>query len=505
MPALTAATTRWGPTAAAPFAAAALATPNRPAVIDDTGSVSFSELDRRSTDVARGLHRIGVGRGERVGVASRNHREFVEVTVAAAKAGLGVVYLNTSFAAPQMCEVVEREQVAALVIDDALLDLIDELAIGLPVVVTGRTTDRPRGAGHLTLAEVRRRGEGGRPLRACLPVPPVLLTSGTTGTPKGAQRSNKVDPAAVTGIIERIPYRHDDVVAITSPLFHAWGLAQLLLASSLGATVVVAEVFDAAATLAQIERERVSVLAVVPAILQRLLACPEIDSTDLSSLRIVASSGSALPVPVVEEWMDRVGPNLYNLYGSTEVGQATLATPTMLESEPATAGRALPGSTIAIVDEAGDEVPTGTVGRIFVGNGAQFDRYTGGGGKEIVRGLMSSGDVGYLTDDGLLFVTGRADDMIVSGGENVFPREVEDLLLAHPDIDDAAVVGVDDAEFGQRLAAYVVLRDGCTLSAGAVTRLVSTRLARHTTPRDVVFVDALPRTATGKIRRNQLH
>ena len=505
LPALTVATARWGPTAAAPFAAAAIASPNRTAVIDDAGEISFAELDRRSTDLARGLHRLGIERGERVGVASRNHRDFVEVTVAAAKAGLGVVYLNTSSAAPQMCEVVEREQVVALVIDDALLHLVDDLASDLPIVVAARHDQaEPNAANQHTLAAVRLRGQGGRPLRASLPVPPVLLTSGTTGTPKGAQRSNRVDPAAATGIIDRIPYRHDDVVAITSPLFHAWGLAQLLLAWSLGATVALTEAFDAEATLAQVERERVTVLAVVPAILQRLLAAPALDATDLSSLRVVASSGSAIPVPVVEEWLARVGPNLYNLYGSTEVGQATLATPDLLASDPATAGRALPGSTVAIVDDAGDELPPGTVGRIFVGNGAQFEHYTGGGGKEIVRGLMASGDVGYLTEDGLLFVTGRADDMIVSGGENVFPREVEDLLLGQPGVADVAVVGVDDAEFGQRLAAYVVKERGARLSAAAVKRVVSTTLARHKTPRDVVFVDELPRTATGKIRRNQL-
>ena len=247
-----------------------------------------------------------------------------------------------------------------------------------------------------------------------------------------------------------------------------------------------------------------TVLAVVPAILQRLLASPALDTTDLSSLRIVASSGSALPVPVVEEWLDRVGPNLYNLYGSTEVGQATLATPDDLAREPATAGRAMPGSVVAILDDSGNEVGPGTIGRIFVGSGAQFEQYTGGGGKEIIGGLMSSGDVGHLTPDGLLFVTGRADDMIVSGGENVFPREVEDLLLAHPAIVDVAVVGVDDPEFGQRLAAHVVKAKGARLSAKAVRQLVADNLARHKTPRDVHFVSELPRTATGKLRRNQL-
>ena len=506
VPALTAATARWGPTVAAPYAASALASPSRHAVIDALGGLSYSDLDRQSTQLAKGLHRLGARRGERLGVACRNHRDFVELTIAAAKAGLGVVYLNTSFAAPQMCEVVEREQLAILALDLDLLHLLEHGSFDAPVIVAGHEPARTAldGGAH-TMSKVRRDGESGGPLRASLPVPPVLLTSGTTGTPKGAQRTNRVDPTAATAIVDRIPYRHDDVIAITSPLFHAWGLAQMLLASALGATTTLTTSFDATATLAQIERERVTVLAVVPAILQRLLASPALDTTDLSSLRIVASSGSALPVPVVQEWLDRVGPNLYNLYGSTEVGQATLATPDDLATEPATAGRALPGSVVAVLDDSGNEVGPGALGRIFVGSGAQFDQYTGGGSKEIIDGLMSSGDVGHLTADGLLFVTGRADDMIVSGGENVFPREVEDLLIAHPAIDDVAVVGVDDPEFGQRLAAHVVKADGARLSAKAVRQLVADNLARHKTPRDVHFVSALPRTATGKIRRNQLN
>ncbi|WP_040496608.1 AMP-binding protein [Ilumatobacter nonamiensis] len=507
IPSLTAATARWGPTIAAPFTASALSSPRGTAIIDDHGPMTFADLDRNSSRLATGLHGIGLARGDRLGLACRNHRDFVEVTVAAAKAGVGVVYLNTSFAAPQMAEVLAREDIAAVAIDAELLHLVDTDSVTLPIIVTARSGDDLgdlEGRDLHTLTSVRGAGSRWRPLRASLPVPPVLLTSGTTGTPKGAQRSNRVDPSGAASVIDRIPYRYDDIVGITSPLFHAWGLAQLALASTLGATVALTTTFDAETTLAQIERERITVLAVVPAIIQRLLASASLDSTDLSSLRVVASSGSALPVPVVEEWFDRVGPNLYNLYGSTEVGQATLATPDDLAAEPATAGRPLAGSTIAILDDSGNEIGPGAVGRIFVGNGAQFDRYTGGGGKEIVDGLMASGDVGYLTPEGLLFVTGRADDMIVSGGENVFPQEIEDLLLTHPEISDVAIVAVDDDDFGQRFAAYVVKPPGSRLSSSAVKQWVGDQLARHKTPRDVHFVDALPRTETGKIRRNQL-
>jgi fatty-acyl-CoA synthase len=235
-----------------------------------------------------------------------------------------------------------------------------------------------------------------------------------------------------------------------------------------------------------------------------MLAADSLDPHDLSSLRVVASSGSALPGHLALAWMDRVGDTLYNLYGSTEVGQATIATPEDMRAAPGTAGRVIPGSIVAILDAAGNDVPTGSEGEIVVGNDAQFTEYTGGGTKARVRGLMSSGDVGHFDEDGRLFVTGRADDMIVSGGENVFPGEVEDVIAAEPDVVDAAVVGVPDPDFGQRLAAFVVTRPGSDLDADAIRKLVAGRLARHKVPRDVTFVAELPRTTTGKLLRREL-
>jgi fatty-acyl-CoA synthase len=301
-------------------------------------------------------------------------------------------------------------------------------------------------------------------------------------------------------------------------------LSQLVLAAALGSTAVLVRRFDPHATVEAVAEHRGTVLAVVPVMLQRMLAAdaggpggaPDrsamspsgrraIDlSHDVSSLRVVASSGSALPGHLALAWMDRVGDTLYNLYGSTEVGQATIATPEDMRAAPGTAGRVIPGSTVAILNATGEDVPAGSEGEIFVGNAAQFSGYTGGGTKAQRRGLMSSGDVGYFDPDGRLFVTGRADDMIVSGGENVFPGEVEDVILAHADVLDAAVVGVPDPDFGQRLAAFVVARSGSDLDAEAVRALVAGRLARHKVPRDVTFVDGLPRTTTGKLLRREL-
>ena len=202
--------------------------------------------------------------------------------------------------------------------------------------------------------------------------------------------------------------------------------------------------------------------------------------------------------------MDTFGDVLYNLYGSTEVAWATIATPEDLRAAPGTAGRPPMGTVVKLLDEQGHEVPRGQTGRIFVANEMVFEGYTGGGGKEIIAGLMSTGDVGRLDQAGRLFVDGRDDEMIVSGGENVFPREVEDLLADHEAIEEAAVLGVPDEEFGQRLKAFVVRRAGSKLDAGAVQEYVKNNLARYKSPRDVVFIEELPRNATGKVLKREL-
>ncbi len=500
--ALTVAVARWGPTIAALVAASAINQPGAPAVIDDRGTITWRELDQRSTKLANGFQAVGVGRGSRLGLMCRNHREFVELTVAAAKAGVEVVYLNTGFAGGQLNEVVARESISVIAIDDEFASLL-EPERSVTVIVVGAEASQT--SPNTTSLDVLAADRAWRlPLRASLPINPVLLTSGTTGTPKGARRSGRPDPAAATSVLERIPYRTDDIVGIASPLFHAWGFAQLGIAIALGCTTVVSARFDVAATLAQVRDHKVTVLAVVPVLLQRFLSSPDFDGAELQSLRVVASSGSALPVPTVVDWLERCGPNLYNLYGSTEVGQATLATPTDLLEHPATAGKALGGSEIGIVDSDGALLPIGEIGRIFVGGSAQFDGYTGGGGKEVIDGLMSTGDVGFLDSTGLLFVTGRSDDMIVCGGENVFPLEVEDVILADPRVADVAVIGLPDRDFGQRLAAFVVKAPGATITKAQVRSVVGDQLARYKVPRDVTFSTELPRTVTGKLQRSKL-
>lgn len=501
----TTALSRWGPSPAALYTAAALRHPRRLAAVDHAGSVTYGDLDRRTLHVAQALRARGLHAGDHIGLLCCNHIDFLVASIAAAKAGLACVYLNTGFAAPQLGEVLARENVRALIVDHDLLGVAEASGFDGEVIVA----DTAASFDDFTTLRELSRERSSRPLLPSRPVAPILLTSGTTGTPKGARRDGRPSGlSSALGLLERIPYQSGDVAVIPTPLFHAWGLAQSTITALTASTAILVRTFSPKATIAAVRKHRATVLAVVPVMLQRILTADEVDGLDLAgattSLRIVASSGSALPAQVGDDWMDQSGDNLYNMYGSTEVGQATLATPADLRAAPGTAGRVVRGSSVRIVDASGDDVADGDVGRIIVGNSAQFTGYTGGGTKDVIDGLMSSGDVGRFDPDGRLFVTGRADDMIVSGGENVFPHEVEELLLSHPDIIDAAVYGVDDADFGQRLAAQIVKRSGGSVTKKAITTLVSSQLARHKVPRDVRFVAALPRNTTGKLLRSQL-
>jgi fatty-acyl-CoA synthase len=313
-----------------------------------------------------------------------------------------------------------------------------------------------------------------------------------------------IDP--LLAIVSMIPLRSSDITLIAAPMFHTWGLAHLALGMALGATLVLRPRFEPETALRLIEEHGVTVLAAVPVMLQRLLdaAGSATRRYDTSSLRIVAVSGSALPGDLAVRFMDRFGDVLYNLYGSTEVAWASIATPADLRAAPGTAGRPPPGTEVRLLGDDDRTVGPHGRGRIFVGNSMLFSGYTDRATKAVVDGLMETGDTGYFDADGRLFVEGRDDDMIVSGGENVFPREVEDLLAAHPAVLECAVVGVADDEFGQRLEAFVVRRPGHDVDADELQTYVRDRLARYKVPREVVFVPTLPRNATGKVVKADL-
>ena len=496
---------KWGPGLAAVFAIGAERFADRAALVDERGPLTFAELDARCDAVARGLIETGVQPGDTVGILCRNHRYLFEITGALAKLGADALYLNTGLAAPQLDLVVRRERAILLVHDEEFAPVAT--AAGIESRLVAWAEGAGSGAATRTLDELaRRHAHGPAPSRPERAGRTIIMTSGTTGPPKGALVAGAPHAGAAIALLERLPYRAHERMVIAAPCFHAWGFANATTSMLLGDTMLLDRRFDPERTLALIERQRAEVLVAVPVMLMRMLELPESVRAryDTSTLRFVPLSGSALPGDLAPRFMDAFGDVVHNLYGSTEAGSVSVATPADLRAAPATAGRPPRGTRIRLLDDDDHDVPTGARGRIFVRGPLSFAGYTDGGSKAVVDGYLHTGDTGHFDRDGRLFVDGRDDEMIVSGGENIFPHEVEDVIARHPDVVEAAVVGVADPEFGTRLKAYVVVRPGAALTADDVRTHVRDNLARFKVPRDVEFLDELPRNGTGKVMRSDL-
>ncbi|MPY77678.1 MAG: AMP-binding protein [Actinophytocola sp.] len=486
------------------FSIGAHRNPDAVAIVDELGELTYDQVERRSNALARAWSQRGIGAGTVVAALCRDHRGLVTVMAATGKLGARLLLLNTGFAKPQLADVARREQVSLLVYDEEFTGLLDAVDPDVERCLAWVDAEAPAGSDSL---------EGLIAATDGAPVPSperpggfILLTSGTTGTPKGAPRE-KTSPLSSAQLLDRVPLRRDQPMHMAAPMFHGTGLSQVLLAFALGNKVVLRRRFDPEDALGVVAEHRCAVLVVVPTMLQRIIDLgPEVlGKYDTSSLRIIFAAGSAIPRDVVTRTMDIFGDVLYNLYGSTEVAVATVATPEDLRRDPSTAGKPPVGCEVKLYDSNDVEVTEpGCVGRIFVGSGLSFSGYTDGRNKDIIDGLLSTGDVGHFDENGLLFVDGRDDDMIVSGGENVYPLEVENLLADREDVLEAAVVGVPDEEFGQRLKAFVVLAEGASTDAEEIKAYVKANLARYKVPRDVEFLPELPRNTTGKLLRAKL-
>ncbi|MEB3070759.1 long-chain-fatty-acid--CoA ligase FadD2 [[Mycobacterium] vasticus] len=499
---------RWGELGMIP-ALNARRNPNGLAVIDDDGSITFAELDDAANAVANGLIAMGVRGGDGVAILARNHRWFLIANYGAARVGARLIMLNSEFSGPQIKDVSEREGAKVIIYDDeytAAVAQSDPPLGKLRALGVNPDVAEPSGSTDETLAQLIARSSKAPAPKVTKHASIIILTSGTTGTPKGANRSTPPTLAPIGGILSHVPFRAGEVTSLPSPMFHALGYLHGTLAMFFGSTLVLRRRFKPATVLQDLEKHKVTGMVVVPVMLSRIL--DELEKTDdkpdLSNLRIVFVSGSQLGAELAGRAMKDLGPVVYNMYGSTEVAFATIAGPADLQFNPATVGPVVKGVKVRILDDNGNDLPQGQVGRIFVGNFFPFEGYTGGGGKQIIDGLLSSGDVGYFDERGLLYVSGRDDEMIVSGGENVFPAEVEDLISGHPDVVEATALGVDDKEWGARLRAFVVRREGSDVDEDAIKVYVKDHLARYKVPRDVVFLEELPRNPTGKILKREL-
>jgi acyl-CoA synthetase (AMP-forming)/AMP-acid ligase II len=488
------------------FAAASQRCPDRPGLVDELGMLTWREIDQRADAFATGLQALPSG-AKVIGIMARNHRGFVEALIAANRIGADLLLLNTSFAGPALAEVVQREGVDVVIYDEEFTTSVDRALADKPEAARIIAwTDGPQGG--LTVEKMITEHAGRQPRRASTKSNVILLTSGTTGSPKGAKHSGGADggPGILKAILDRTPWRAEEPVVVVAPMFHAWGFSQLVFAASMACTVVTRRKFDPEATLELIDRHRATGLCVVPVMFDRIMELPDEVRAKYSgrSLRFAAASGSRMRPEVVIGFMDRFGDVIYNNYNATEAGMIATATPQDLRAAPETAGKPAGGTEIRILDQDFNEMPAGEVGGIYVRNSTQFDGYTSGKTKDFHEGFMSSGDLGYLDDAGRLFVVGRDDEMIVSGGENVYPIEVEKTLTAHEDVTEASVIAVDDEQFGQRLAAFVVLSDGGSANPDTLKQHVRENLANYKVPRDITILDELPRSSTGKIVRREL-
>jgi acyl-CoA synthetase (AMP-forming)/AMP-acid ligase II len=470
--------------------------PDRAAIVDDDSALTYRELRSETESLARQLSDGGVAPGQAVGIMCRNGRGFLKAFFAAALAGADVVLVNTDFRTDALATALSSHRIATIVADDEFAERVraadKSVVLVDPAMVVAREGDSRPGV--------------------AAPGRIILLTSGTTGKPKGVPRTPQLRSAVgvwVT-ILDRTQLRTGSRISVAMPMFHGLGLGMLMLTVALGGTVLTHRHFDAEAALAQASLQRADAFTAVPVVLARILDLPQKvrARNPLPYLRVVLSSGDRLDPTLGQRFMDAYGDVLYNGYGSTEVGIGALATPADLREAPETVGRPVAGCPVRIFDKNDRPVGPRVTGRVFVGGELTSEGYTDGSdvteAKAVVDSMTSTGDMGYLDNAGRLFVVGREDDMIISGGENVYPRAVENALAEHPDVADNAVIGVPDERFGHRLAAFVVLQPGSRIDPQELRDYLKGKVSRFEQPRDIHVVESIPRNPAGKVVRKEL-
>lgn len=480
---------------------AVLSVPERIALIDDDGALTYAQFRSQAQTLAKYLLSLGLDQ-LRIGIMARNGRGILLPMAAKGYAGATMYLLNVGSSAEQLLGSIEENDINVLVVDDEFADRIPQRP-GTLVIIGHATRTHDD---YLMLDRIVRHPEAVESVR--LPAFPehgdiVLMSSGTTGIPKGVVRPEPRLPVVLAGVLRAVPVRANQRVQMTASMFHTWGWSMTNVCFAARHTVITQRVFDPRTCWEQLEKYKVDGLFSSPIFFKQMLQLDGQEDYDVSSLSYVASSGHALTPALVRETNARFGEILCNVYGSTELTLAAAATAEEIAADPTVAGVVSSGTVLKILDADGNEVPRGTVGQIFLRNSTSLTGYTNPE-TPIVRvgDLIQMGDLGYLDNEGLLHVKGRIDDMIIVGGENVYPRSVEEVLEPMPGIADLSAKGVEDEDTFERIAVWIVRKDseaGRALTEDSVRAWVADHLADHSIPRDVHFVDELPRNAVGKV------
>ena len=475
------------------------------AIHDRNGSITWGELDNRANQAAHALWSSGLRGNDRVATLLRNGRECAEVALGAQKYGIVACPLNTWAKTRELKATMAASDPSIVVYDTAHAEQVEEcVPEDVPLVFVGDPGKALKGSIDYEewLSDKPRKPPA--PFTRSPGSPKIVIhTSGTTGTPKGAARNaSAAGVGALANLLSVVPYHRDDVVFVPAPLFHSFGLATFTFATALGATMVLPEKFDPEDSLALIEAHKATAASFVPVMIKRIATLDDDVKSryDVSSLRVVMASGSAMGEELRKAAFETFGKVLYDLYGSTEAGWVAIARPEDIEAKPKSVGKPVPGISVAIFNEDGNEVDAGETGEIYIKSEVLFEGYTGGEETKEKDGYISIGDLGHLDDEGFLYVEGRADDMVVVGGENIYPIEIEEVIESISGVDEVTVMGVPDDEYGEVLAAFVV----GSVKPDKVKQTCKKELASYKVPKRVEIIKELPRTSTGKVVKREL-
>jgi fatty-acyl-CoA synthase len=489
--------------------------PDKPALVQGERCLTWLQANTRINRLANALHSVGVESGDRIAIMLRNSIEWFEAMAACQKIGTSAVFVSYRYTPPEVRYLLQDCGASLILFDAAHARVVGEATAGLGFakdrrIVVGpeeeRSDDLPYeiflalGSEREPPADWRRGGNR-----------TILYTSGTTGRPKGAVRDlARANLTEVLGLLRRLPFRRSDRHLVAAPLYHATGSGFAAIHLSLGATIYIMEKFDPLQFLVVVDRERITTTALVPTMLRAILEQPADQRAkfDSSSLRLIVTTGSTLSEGVAAAAHEAFGDVVYDLYGATEMGHVAVASPADKRACPGTVGRPIPGVEVLLLDERRHPVPDGEVGELFARSSLTIEGYHGNEAATRASRFgdyFSVGDLAVRDPGGYLRLVGRKADMVITGGENVYPAEIEAVLGAHPAIREAAVIGVPDETWGEALVAFVVFRASSEVaSQEELIAFCKRSLAGYKVPRRFEQIGELPRNPTGKVLKDEL-